>query len=68
MFSLFLKVCSQGNYGYNCTSKCDCSFGTCNPNATSQSGSCTCNSNYEGLTCAKRVDACGKNMPSSITT
>ncbi|CAF0850637.1 unnamed protein product [Rotaria sp. Silwood1] len=55
--------CYDSNYGYGCNQTCNCTYGTCNPNATSTNGSCICDIRYEGTFCDKRIDICARSNP-----
>ncbi|CAF3404455.1 unnamed protein product [Rotaria sp. Silwood1] len=55
--------CYNLNYGYGCNQTCNCTYGTCNSNATSTNGSCKCDSGYEGTFCDKRIDKCASSNP-----
>ena len=57
----FPTACDTGSYGYNCSQKCLCAYGTCNSNATSANESCSCISTYARPFCSRRIDFCGKN-------
>ncbi|CAF4415936.1 unnamed protein product, partial [Rotaria sp. Silwood2] len=60
--------CYDLNYGYDCNQMCNCTYGSCNPNATNVIGSCICDSGYEGTFCNKRIDMCASNNPCSNAT
>ncbi|XP_064459433.1 multiple epidermal growth factor-like domains protein 10 isoform X1 [Ornithodoros turicata] len=41
------EVCTQGSFGHQCASSCQCAHGTCDP----QSGMCRCDPGYRGPNC-----------------
>ncbi len=55
---LFHLVCEDGLAGPNCSLTCDCEFGVCNTNATSESNKCTCATGYSGDKCDQVINYC----------
>jgi hypothetical protein len=51
-------VCANGLAGPNCSLTCNCEFGECNVNATSEADKCICSHGYTGLTCNQYINYC----------
>lgn len=54
---MFVLACTEGTYGQNCASPCNCSSTntkTCNP----VNGSCNCKSGWTGTTCETDIKEC----------
>lgn len=59
---LLFLACDSGLAGPNCSLLCDCEFGICNVNATSESDKCTCALGYTGLRCDQNINFCDSSM------
>ncbi|CAF4129363.1 unnamed protein product, partial [Rotaria sp. Silwood2] len=57
-YALNCAVCESGVAGPNCSLLCDCEFGQCNVNATSETDKCSCASGYTGLKCDQYINYC----------
>ena len=56
--SCWILACIKGLAGPNCGLICDCDFGTCNVNATSEANKCNCSTGYTGLRCNENINFC----------
>ncbi|CAF3697466.1 unnamed protein product [Rotaria sordida] len=60
--------CYELNYGYGCNQICNCTYGDCNPNATSPAGSCICDGTHEGIFCDRtRNNICNNATEDCVT-
>ncbi|CAF3469005.1 unnamed protein product [Rotaria sp. Silwood1] len=57
-YALNCATCEKGAAGPNCSLLCDCEFGVCNINATSETDKCSCAPGYTGLKCDEYVNYC----------
>ncbi|CAF0783623.1 unnamed protein product [Rotaria sordida] len=57
-YTLNCAVCENGSAGPNCSLLCDCEFGECNINATSETNKCLCASGYRGSKCDQQINYC----------
>jgi hypothetical protein len=54
-------ACANGLAGPNCGLICNCEFGLCNTNATSDSNKCTCAPGYTGIQCNQNINYCDRS-------
>ena len=52
--------------GPNCSLICDCEFGECNTNATSDADKCSCAPGYTGTKCDQFIDYCDPGILLSL--
>ncbi|CAF1151520.1 unnamed protein product [Rotaria sp. Silwood1] len=57
-YALNCATCEKGAAGPNCSLLCDCEFGVCNINATSETDKCSCAPGYTGSKCDEYVNYC----------
>ncbi len=48
----YFKACPQGQWGEECSNKCDCNGNTCN----SQTGTCDCPAGRTGVRCEQGIN------------